>query len=144
MIAVDTNVLLRYLLDDDPEQSRRAAALFDRHTRILVTDVVLVETIWTLQGKKYRQDRETIARVVSALFEEAAVCFEDGQTVWRALADFRKAPAVRVGGKSKRADFADALIRHKAAQWAGDQGEAFGGTLTFDQALLVFPETHEP
>jgi predicted nucleic-acid-binding protein len=144
VIAVDTNVLLRYLLSDDPEQSPRAAALFDGQNKILVTDVVLVETIWTLKGKKYKQGRESLARVISALFEEPSIYFEDGQTVWRALTDFRKAPSVRIGGKPKFADFSDALILNKAVKWASDTGESMDGLLTFDQALLELPGTRQP
>ena len=144
MIAVDTNVLLRYLLDDDPEQSPRAAALFGGKNKILVTDVVLVETIWTLRGKKYKLSREALARVVLALFEEPSVYFEDSQTVWRALADFRKAPAIRVAGKSKYADFADALILNKASKCSENAGERMDGLCTFDQALLELPGTLRP
>ena len=50
MIAVDTNVLLRYLLHDDEAQAVRADAVFDAGETVLVTDVVLVETMWTLSG----------------------------------------------------------------------------------------------
>ena len=144
MIAVDTNVLLRYLLNDDPEQLPRAATLFGGEKKILVTDVVLVETIWTLKGKKYKQDREAIARVVSALFEEPSVCFEDGQTIWRALVDFRNAPAVRISGKLKWADFPDVLILNKASKCSGDSGDRLDGLCTFDQALLELPGTLQP
>ena len=144
MIAVDTNVLLRYLLNDHPDQSSRAAALFEAHDKILVTDVVLVETIWTLKGKKYKQDRESIARVVSALFEEPAICFEDGPTVWLALADFKKAPAASTGSKSKFADFSDALILNKAAKCAADANQQLDGVMKFDQALLELPHTRKP
>jgi len=45
MIALDTNVLLRYLLQDDPDQSAKAAQLIASHVIILISDVVLVETI---------------------------------------------------------------------------------------------------
>ncbi len=44
MIAIDTNVLLRYLLDDDPQQSPKATALIKSGKPVLITDVVLVET----------------------------------------------------------------------------------------------------
>ena len=144
MIAVDTNVLLRYLLNDDREQSPRSAALFGGKNKILVTDLVLIEAIWTLRGKKYKLSREAIARVVLALFEEPSVCFEDSQTVWRALVDFRKAPTVKVTGKSKCADFPDALILNKAAKCAEDAGERMDGLYTFDQALLELPGTLRP
>src|SRR5690625_67518 len=80
---------------------------------VLVTDVVLVETMWVLTGKRYKLDREAIAGVISALFEEPNIVFEDGQTVWRALNDYKKAQPVKVGGKKKSADFPDALIVNK-------------------------------
>jgi predicted nucleic-acid-binding protein len=54
VIAIDTNVLLRYLLEDDPVQSVKAAKLIGGSEVVLVTDVVLVETIWTLKGRKYQ------------------------------------------------------------------------------------------
>jgi len=51
-------------------------------TPVLITDVVLVETLWTLKGKKYRLNKKAIIDVLNSLFEEPNICFEDGQTVW--------------------------------------------------------------
>jgi len=51
MIAIDTNVLLRYLLNDDPKQSKKASAVIQGSQKVLITDVVLVETIWRLKGE---------------------------------------------------------------------------------------------
>ncbi|HFE38753.1 MAG TPA: PIN domain-containing protein, partial [Gammaproteobacteria bacterium] len=48
MIAIDTNVLLRYLLWDDKPQAAKADRLINGTEPVLVTDVVLVETLWTL------------------------------------------------------------------------------------------------
>ena len=59
MIAVDTNVLLRYLLHDDDLQAAQADAIFNTAETILITDVVLVETVWTLVGRKYRRPSRT-------------------------------------------------------------------------------------
>ncbi len=101
MIAIDTNVLLRYLLQDDKSQARKAAALITGHESVLVTDIVLVETIWVLTGKRYGLDHEAVVGVVNALFEEPDIHFEDGQTVWRALNDYKKARPVKVGSKKK-------------------------------------------
>jgi len=106
--------LLRYLLDDDKLQSKKAAALIRGASPVLITDVVLSEAIWTLKGKKYKLDKEAVIRVVNALFEEPNICFEDGQSVWKALGDFRRADPVKVRGKKKQADFSDALIVNKA------------------------------
>jgi len=46
MIAIDTNVLLRYLLEDEVVQSNKATKLITGTEKVLVTDVVLIETIW--------------------------------------------------------------------------------------------------
>jgi len=53
VIAIDTNVLLRYLLQDDQRQSAKASGLINGEEDVLVTDVVLAETLWndeTLSG----------------------------------------------------------------------------------------------
>lgn len=144
MISVDTNVVLRYLLNDDEHQSSLAVALFQSGEKILITDVVLVETIWTLKGKRYNLSRDEIAKVISNLFEEKHLEFEDSQAVWRALGDFRKAKVVRVGKKNRQADFPDALIVNKASIVIEESGEKNNGIYTFDQAALELPLTHSP
>ena len=70
MIAIDTNVLLRYLLEDDAEQFRKAVKLISGQQKVLVTDVVLVETIWTLHGKKYQLKKPELVTVIQSLFQE--------------------------------------------------------------------------
>ena len=124
MIAVDTNVLLRYLLNDDAAQADIAASLIKGSDTVLITDVVLVETLWTLSGKKYRLNKDQLAGVVHALFEELSIRFEDGPTVWMALNDYQE---------SDGADFADALIINKARAVAKAQGRSFSGSYTFDK-----------
>jgi predicted nucleic-acid-binding protein len=144
MIAIDTNVLLRYLLNDDLKQSKKASAAIQGSEKVLITDVVLVEAIWTLKGKKYNQDKDGIVRVISALFEEPRICFEDGQSVWRALVDFKNAKSIKVGGKSKTADFPDALIVNKAQFASSNLGEELEGVYTFDVAAQELPGTMKP
>ncbi len=144
MIAIDTNVVLRYLLWDDKVQSAKAAKLMNGAARVLITDVVLAETLWTLKGKKYKLDKTAMIAVVNALFEEPNLCFEDGQTVWRALNDYRQAKSVKVGGKKKEADFSDALIVNKAKSYALGRDEVLDGVYTFDLAAQVIPGTAKP
>ncbi len=134
MIAIDTNVLLRYLLNDDPAQSKKASNLIQGSQKILITDVVLVETIWTLKGKKYNQNKEAIIEVISTLFEETSITFEDSQSVWRALVDFKRAKIIKVGGKQKSADFPDALIANKAQLVSKNIGKTLECIYTFDVA----------
>jgi predicted nucleic-acid-binding protein len=102
VIAIDTNILLRRLLQDDPEQSKQANRIFQQEECILITDVVLAETIWTLNGKKYGIDKMGIVSAIISLLEEPAVIFENTQVVWSALNDYIKAETV---------NFTDALIR---------------------------------
>ena len=135
MIAIDTNVLLRYLLEDDPVQSAKAAKLIGGSRTVLVTDVVLVETIWTLAGRKYQLDKPELVNVIKALFQEPNIRFEDGQATWVALDQYRK---------SNGADFADALIVNKAKLIASELGETFEGSYTFDKAAQKLPEAKEP
>jgi predicted nucleic-acid-binding protein len=144
LIAIDTNVLLRYLLWDDKAQSDKASKLINGTARVLITDVVLAETLWTLKGKKYKLDKPAMIAAVNALFEEPNVCFEDGQTVWRALNDYRQAKPVKVGGKKKEADFSDALIVNKARSYALEIDEALEGVYTFDLAAQAIPGTAKP
>ncbi len=139
MIAVDTSVLLRYLLHDDEAQAARADALFDAGETVLITDVVLVEAVWTLSGRKYRLGKAQLVTVLERLMSEPNVRFEDDRVVWRALQAYRStAPAGRAG-PSKGAGFADALIVFKALRAATDAGEALTGVCTFDAAMQRLP-----
>lgn len=135
MIAFDTNVLLRYLLQDDIGQSTKAAKLLNGNDRVLITDTVLVETLWTLKGKKYQLKKPDLITVIQALFEEPGIRFENGQVVWLALNDYSKAKAVR----GKQADFADTLIINKAKAIITGQGNGFDGLNTFDAAAQALP-----
>ena len=135
MIAIDTNVLLRYLLEDDADQSVKAFQLITGEQKVLVTDVVLVETIWTLKGKKYQLHKSQLVAVIQALFQEPNIRFEDGQVVWMALNDYQKAKPE----KGKEVDFADALIVNKAQHIVKQQGQLFSGSYTFDRAAQKSP-----
>lgn len=136
MIAIDTNVLLRYLLQDDEEQSKKANKILAGAEKVLITDVVLVETVWTLKGKRYSQSREQLIEVLHALFKEPNLQFEDSQVVWRALKDFTEAKPLRIKGKVKQADFPDALIVNKAIRFGELKKDQIKKVYTFDKAAL--------
>ncbi len=140
MIAIDTNVLLRYLLEDDDHQFQKSAKLISGQQKVLVTDVVLVETIWTLRGRKYQLNKTELVAVLQSLFQEPNIRFEDGQAVWVALTDYRNAKPV----KGKEADFADALIINKSKQVASKEKKFFVGSYTFDLAAQTLPGAKIP
>ena len=144
MIAVDTNVLLRYLLEDDTRQSKKASSIITGKNKVLITDIVLTEAIWILKGQKYNLGKESIIQVINTLFAEPNIIFEDGQTVWKALSDYKQAKTIKVGNKRKEADFPDALIVNKAVYVANKLNEELDGVYTFDLALQTIPGTRKP
>lgn len=144
MIAIDTNILLRYLLQDDEKQSNKAAKLILGSKPVLITDIVLIEAIWTLKGKRYKLSKEQIIDVVHALFAEPNIVFEDGQAVWGALKDFINAKPIKSGGKTKQADFPDALIVNKAKRYGELHKSEVSSVYTFDKAALEIAGTKQP
>lgn len=118
MIAIDTNVLLRYLLSDDEIQSKKATKLIESKHSVFVSHVVLIESIWALKGRKYQLTSDQINLTITALFEEPNIIIQDEDVVWRALADYREHA---VAGNAKL-DFPDALILHNGRE-AADRGE---------------------
>lgn len=131
MIALDTNVLLRYLLADDAGQYRRAKKLIGSNRLVLITDVVLAETVWTLMGKRYGFDKTQICTVIRALIGDQGFAFEDSQVVWSALKDYEGSRMIR--GKSL--DFADTLIARKSEYVAQARDRTFEGLFSFDKAV---------
>lgn len=96
MIAIDTNVLARLIVGDDPEQGRRAAALFRRED-IFIAKTVLLELEWVLRGA-YRIERPRILKALLGVLGLPNVSAEDSGRVAAALRDYEAGM-----------DFADAL-----------------------------------
>jgi len=143
MFAVDTNVLLRYLIQDNQVQAEKSQKLINGSQKVLITDVVLTETIWVLSGKRYQLPKDKIIDVIHALFAEQNIQFEDPQAVWCALKDFVNAPPIRVKGKTKQADFPDALIINKAKRYGQINNIKVHPIYTFDKAAQAIEGTEE-
>jgi predicted nucleic-acid-binding protein len=114
VIAVDTNILVRYLVGDDPDQTDRAESVL-RGGAVLVPSTVLLETAWVLRSS-YRFDRAAIVNGITKLLGLPGVEAEDSATAGQALTWY-----------GQGLDFADAL--HLASS---GRAEAFA---TFDRAL---------
>jgi len=140
VIAIDTNVLLRYLLSDDELQARKASKIIAGDNLIYISHVVLVETVWTLLGKKYKVTAEDIHTSIASLFSEENIILQDAEVVWRALADYRE---YRVE-QNKKVDFSDALIYHTGKDAAERYEESFDGFYTFNVAARVWPGALAP
>lgn len=115
MIAIDTNVLVRFLVDDDKEQAERARSLISNND-VLISTTVLLETEWVLRGG-YEFAPDQIASGLSLVLglPQVRLC---------------ETEVVRIGMQlfKERMDFADAL--HLAA--SGDVGRF----ATFDRKLI--------
>lgn len=123
MIGLDTNILARYLTQDDPVQARLVNALMERLVangeRAFIGHVVLCELAWVLAGP-YRFDKKTIVSALDRIVSTAQFELDAKDAVALALDEFR----------AGRADFADYLIGR------GQQEAGCGVTVTFDRKLV--------
>ncbi len=126
MIAVDTNVLVRLFVFDEPSQAARAQRLFDSAAEddvmVWVSDTVLVELVWTL-GRAYARGRGDIVKALRALISHATVKLESPAPVHAATDLFERGPA----------DFADCLLSMKAQAAGCDR------LSTFDRGMKGLP-----
>jgi len=107
VIGLDTNVLVRYIAQDDPKQSPKAAALIESlapDAPGYVTIVSVVELVWVMQSC-YAMSRAGIAAALTQILRTKEIVVESAEVVWRAIRAF--------DGSS--ADFADCLIERSAA-----------------------------
>ena len=70
--------------------------MFDAAETLLITDVVLVETVWTLAGRKYRLAKAELVAVLERLFSEPNIRFEDDSG---RVARFAGVPKRRASGR---------------------------------------------
>lgn len=127
MIGLDTNVLVRYIVQDDAAQAKAATHLIEGRCTAadpgFIGVIVLCEIAWVLQ-RGYRYDCATLAAVLRTMLTAVELHIEESETVWRALRAF----------ESGKADFADYLIG------AHNSGRHVHPTFTFDRRAAASPE----
>jgi len=120
VIGLDTNILVRYIVQDHAEQSLAATRLIEtrctQESTGFVSIIVLLELVWVLAAA-YEYDKPVIASVIDQVLRTTEFTVEDGGLVWLALRDF----------KSGSADFADCLIAHR------NHSSGCETTFTFDR-----------
>lgn len=116
MIAVDTNVVVRLLVLDDPDQSARARDLFAAE-QVFIPDTVVLETAWVL-AYSYELDRDAIIAGLRRLFGLPNVHLRDAAEMALALEWY-----------GRGLDFADALHLVQSAHCAR--------LLTFDRRFVA-------
>ena len=126
MIGLDTNVLVRYVVQDDPVQSALATKLVEtrlsQDTPGFVTSVTLCELVWVLTDC-YAADRAKIITVIETLLATRQIRVERADLALRALRAWR----------ATTADFSDALIGEIVADYEGEK------VVTFDRKAAKLP-----
>ena len=109
MIGLDTNILVRYLISDESDQSAIATEFIENtcHGNFpgYISHTVLCELTWVLSGI-YGFPKEQVVKALERILKVEQLSVEDPQTVRRALRDYRK----------KGANFTDHLIAHANQQ----------------------------
>ncbi len=127
MIGIDTNVLVRYLVQDDPAQSAKATDLIEQQCSLSspgrISIIVLCELAWVLIGA-YKYDKKLVVKVLEQLITTVEFSIENERVVSKAINNY----------KIGNADFSDYLIVNSNKQ-AGCVK-----TYTFDKKLLQHKE----
>jgi len=131
MIGLDTNILVRYLTQDDPIQSAQASAIIERRLSEqdpgFVSLVAMAETAWVLE-RAYKLSATKIAAAIERILQIDVLAVESEQEVFTAM----------VALKEGRGSFADALIGALGAKAGCSR------TLTFDRKALRLREFQLP
>jgi len=125
MIGLDTNVIVRYIVQDEPKQAKKASNLIDRLTIEepgYISFLVLCELVWVLQ-RAYGYEKSVIVQVIQQVLSTAELQVQQPEIVWAALRDFRVCPA----------GFTDYMIVHM------NQSAGCSQTLTFDRKAADHP-----
>ena len=126
MIGLDTNIIIRYLTQDDPEQSKRAVLEIEKGLNageeFFIADIVLCELVWVLESA-YEYNRQEIVPVLEKILRTKQFQFQNKDLLWQSLLYYQ----------NKKGDFADHLI--------GRVGHNAGcrEILTFDTGLKNHP-----
>ena len=126
MIAVDTNVIVRFLVRDDAAQAevvyRRLKQAEAERESLFVPLLVVLETIWVLESA-YGKSRLEVLDSVEDLRRMPVFDFERDDVIERVLSD----------GRTSKGDLADLLIAHSAQSSGCEAG------ITFDKDAAKLP-----
>ena len=123
MIGLDSNIVIRYLTQDDPIQSAKATEIIEQRLTEenpgFISVVAMVETVWVLD-RAYNLSTQEIAATVERVLQTAVLLVENEQEVFTAM----------IALKEGKGSFADAVIAALGSR-AG-----CSCTLTFDRKAL--------
>ncbi len=109
MIGMDTDVIVRYIVQDDPKQAKAATKLIEQicspDNPGFLNHIVLCEIAWVLK-RSYKQSKARICQIIEQIIRTDRIAVEDIQLVWKALEIF----------KETKADFSDCLLGQRNLQ----------------------------
>lgn len=115
---VDTNILIRHLTGDPPQMARRATAYLSTATEILLTDLVVAETVYVLESF-YEVPRVGVAEAIRSLVLMDTVVCVDVAVLLRAIEVY----------ETDRLDFAEAYLVACA------ESTGVGRVVSFDRSI---------
>ena len=90
--VIDTNLLVRYLTDDDPQKAKAVDVLLNRaakgELRILIPSIVVAELVWVLESS-YKMIVDEIAKLVEAILNTPGIDVQDKRIIKAALSLYR-------------------------------------------------------
>ncbi|MCF6191243.1 MAG: type II toxin-antitoxin system VapC family toxin [Cocleimonas sp.] len=123
MIGLDTNVLVRYITQDDQQQSKKANKFIETQLTKdepgIISKIVLCELAWVL-SKSYAYPKQKIAEVIQQILVTQEFLIEDSENAFKALQSYQ----------NKSAGFADCFL----AQTHQRMGAEY--TVSFDKKAL--------
>ena len=103
MIGIDTNILVRYIANDDQEQSAIASKLLKQYSgkekSIFINNIVVCELIWVLE-RGYKYSKEQIIKALKIILSSVEFEFENHKIIFLATLEYEK----------NSTDFSDTLI----------------------------------
>src|SRR5262245_42059369 len=106
MKGIDTNVLVRYIVQDDPQQCAKANRFIEEESSvgnlIFISGVDLCELVWVLE-RAYKYPKEAIASVIEKILKTRQFHIYQTAILWQSLHGYQREEA---------ADFADHYIAH--------------------------------
>jgi predicted nucleic-acid-binding protein len=123
MIAIDANILVRYITQDDQQQAEAAEKLLatynSKSQSIFINNIVLCEFVWVLE-KGYNYSQQQISSAIRIILSTEEFAFEHHNILWLALEDY----------ELRNTDFSDSLISKL------NYNLGYKQTFSFDKAAI--------
>lgn len=122
MKGLDTNILVRYFVQDDPAQGEKVTQFIEKTVAegetCFINNIVLCELVWVLESA-YGYSKAEIAELLEKVLKTSIFNFENKDAVWWSLREYKKS----------KADFSDCLISRQ------NKTHGCGETVSFDKGV---------